>query len=82
MTLPWWWGEIRLAEPRDIAAHPLLTGGPRHPFALGPTLRTDARNLLLLGFGTGFSWGGAAITCGPLVIPDLVRVDAPAAESE
>lgn len=40
--------------------------------ALRGQLSKGAMRLVLLGFGTGLSWGGAAVTCGPLVIPDLI----------
>ena len=40
--------------------------------ALRERLSESSLRLVLLGFGTGLSWGGAAVTCGPLVIPDLI----------
>lgn len=46
---------------------------------LAPRLRAGAMNLLLAGFGVGWSWGAAVLSTGvPLVIPQLVRVPAPA----
>lgn len=43
---------------------------------LGEALRRESRRLVLLGFGTGLSWGGVALSCGPLVIPDRTTVRA------
>jgi 3-oxoacyl-[acyl-carrier-protein] synthase III len=49
---------------------------------LAPRLRTGTLKLLLAGFGVGLSWGAVTLSCGPLVMPDLVVVeDAPAAAS-
>lgn len=42
--------------------------------SLGDRLKAGAMRLLLLGFGVGWSWGGAELTCGPAVISELVRV--------
>lgn len=48
------------------------------PLALATDLagRLEQRSLrlVLAGFGVGLSWGAAALTCGPLVIPPLCRV--------
>ncbi len=41
---------------------------------LSNKLTTSAQKLMLLGFGVGFSWAGAAINCGPLACADVVRV--------
>ena len=41
---------------------------------LAPRLRERPHQLVLLGFGTGLSWGGAAVTLGPLVIPDMAEL--------
>jgi 3-oxoacyl-[acyl-carrier-protein] synthase-3 len=38
--------------------------------------------LLLAGFGVGLSWGAAALSCGPLAMPDLVLVPEPAGGAE
>lgn len=38
--------------------------------------------LLLAGFGVGLSWAAVTLTCGPLVMPEMIEVDAPAAEPE
>jgi 3-oxoacyl-[acyl-carrier-protein] synthase-3 len=55
-------------------------GGASIAFAMTEKLKTalrqGPRRLLLLGFGTGLSWGGVALTCGPLVIPDMTLVTA------
>jgi 3-oxoacyl-[acyl-carrier-protein] synthase-3 len=37
-------------------------------------LRRKSKRLILLGFGAGFSWGGVALTCGPLQIPEVAIV--------
>ena len=37
---------------------------------LSARLRGGAERLVLLGFGSGLSWGGVALTCGPVVIPE------------
>lgn len=47
--------------------------------ALAETLRTASRRLLLVGFGSGYSWGGVTLACGPLVIPELTLVPESAA---
>lgn len=48
------------------------------PLTIGSCLRTDiARrpmNLLLAGFGVGFSWAGAALTAGPIAAPPCLQV--------
>lgn len=41
---------------------------------LSESLTTSAQKLMLLGFGVGFSWAGAAITCGPLACAEVLRV--------
>jgi 3-oxoacyl-[acyl-carrier-protein] synthase-3 len=46
------------------------------PNKLQESLTKAPRRLVLLGFGAGLSWGGVAVSCGPLVIPDLVTVTA------
>jgi 3-oxoacyl-[acyl-carrier-protein] synthase-3 len=43
---------------------------------LAEQLRQQPRRLVLLGFGAGLSWGGVALTCGPLRIPGLTAVTA------
>ncbi len=35
------------------------------------------RKLVLAGFGLGWSWGGAAVTCENMVMPDLVIYETP-----
>ncbi len=42
---------------------------------LSEQLTSSSQKLMLLGFGVGFSWGGAAITCGPLACADVIRFD-------
>lgn len=41
---------------------------------LGDVLTNTSRHLIFLGFGAGLSWGGVAVTCGPIVIPPLTTV--------
>jgi 3-oxoacyl-[acyl-carrier-protein] synthase-3 len=54
------------------------TGGSTIPLAmtskLGEQLSQRSMRLTLLGFGSGLSWGGAALTCGPLIVPSLTVV--------
>jgi len=46
------------------------------PLSISHALRDDlthnTRNLVIAGFGVGMSWAAAAITCGPLVLPEIV----------
>jgi 3-oxoacyl-[acyl-carrier-protein] synthase-3 len=44
---------------------------------LSSPLTTSPQNLMLLGFGVGFSWASAALTCGPLACADVIRVSTP-----
>jgi 3-oxoacyl-[acyl-carrier-protein] synthase-3 len=37
-------------------------------------LKNVNMNLIAIGYGVGLSWGAAAITCGPLCLPDLIEV--------
>jgi 3-oxoacyl-[acyl-carrier-protein] synthase-3 len=53
----------------SVASIPMAMGG-----ALSARLAEGPMRLVLLGFGTGLSWGGAAVTCGPLVVPGLITV--------
>ncbi|MBK9169069.1 MAG: ketoacyl-ACP synthase III [Bryobacterales bacterium] len=39
---------------------------------LAPRLRQETMRLLLAGFGVGWSWGAVSVTCGPMVMSDLV----------
>ncbi len=43
--------------------------------ALRDQLRERPMRLLLAGFGVGWSWGIAAVTCGPMVMSDLILLD-------
>ena len=38
------------------------------------------RRLVLAGFGLGWSWGGAAVTCEDMVMPELVVYPTPQAD--
>jgi 3-oxoacyl-[acyl-carrier-protein] synthase-3 len=75
-----------LAEKMVIPKHKLVdnlanygdTGACSIPLAmclkLVDQLRSHPQRLILLGFGAGLSWGGVAMTLGPIVLPDLVKV--------
>ncbi len=41
---------------------------------LAKQLRNGSQRLILLGFGSGLSWGGVAMSCGPLVIPKISSI--------
>jgi 3-oxoacyl-[acyl-carrier-protein] synthase-3 len=41
---------------------------------LADRLRQGAHRLVLAGFGVGWSWGAVAVTCGPIVMPDIVFI--------
>lgn len=41
-------------------------------YALADRLRESSMRLVLAGFGVGWSWGAAAVTCGPMVMSDLI----------
>jgi len=43
-------------------------------YALSQQLKNTSMNLLLAGFGVGYSWGAVTVTCGPMVMPELVIV--------
>lgn len=42
--------------------------------ALAGELRSRSLNLLLAGFGVGWSWAAAAVSCGPIAAPEMVVV--------
>ena len=42
--------------------------------ALAENLRTNNLRLVLAGFGVGFSWAAAALSCGPVTIPELMSL--------
>lgn len=54
------------------------TSGASIPLAMNDALRSrlsaGAMNLGLVGFGVGFSWAAAAVTAGPIVLPEVVSV--------
>lgn len=41
--------------------------------SLAERLKSSQMNLVLAGFGVGFSWAAAALRCGNLCMPDLVQ---------
>ena len=51
----------------SVATIPMALAG-----ALRDRLIEGPLRLVLLGFGTGLSWGGACVTCGPVTIPELI----------
>jgi 3-oxoacyl-[acyl-carrier-protein] synthase-3 len=36
--------------------------------------------LILAGFGVGWSWGAATVTCGPMVMPEIIYLHEPTAQ--
>jgi 3-oxoacyl-[acyl-carrier-protein] synthase-3 len=42
---------------------------------LARRLLNEPLRIVLAGFGVGWSWGAAAIVCGPMIIPNIVYVD-------
>jgi len=48
------------------------------PLAMVEALREQllgrSSRLLLAGFGVGFSWAAAALVCGPMAVPPLVKM--------
>jgi 3-oxoacyl-[acyl-carrier-protein] synthase III len=43
---------------------------------LADQLRRGALRMVLAGFGVGYSWGAVALTCGPMVMPDILGASA------
>jgi 3-oxoacyl-[acyl-carrier-protein] synthase III len=41
-------------------------------------LQAGSSKLVLAGFGTGYTWGAAALTCGPICMPELMYYSTPA----
>jgi 3-oxoacyl-[acyl-carrier-protein] synthase-3 len=39
---------------------------------LGEQLQQEQMKLILAGFGVGWSWGAATVTCGPMVMPEII----------
>jgi 3-oxoacyl-[acyl-carrier-protein] synthase-3 len=56
------------------------------PLAINTALKagvgSSPQQLVMAGFGVGLSWGAAAVTCGPLVVPEVVIVPDPALHKE
>jgi 3-oxoacyl-[acyl-carrier-protein] synthase-3 len=48
------------------------------PLAIGHRLShqvtTASTNLLMAGFGVGWSWGALAVSCGPMVVPAILEL--------
>jgi 3-oxoacyl-[acyl-carrier-protein] synthase III len=40
---------------------------------LNERLRAKSSRLILAGFGAGYSWGAAALHCGPMCLPELLQ---------
>ena len=49
---------------------------------LATRLQRGTERLILAGFGVGWSWGAAAVTCGPMVMPPIVCVDGAASQPQ
>ena len=47
---------------------------------LGERLRQEQMKLILAGFGVGWSWGAATVTCGPMVMPEIIYLHEPTAQ--
>jgi len=45
--------------------------------ALKEAVEAAPQRLVMAGFGVGLSWGAAAVTCGPIVVPEIVLVPDP-----
>jgi 3-oxoacyl-[acyl-carrier-protein] synthase-3 len=45
-------------------------------YRLASKLNTAPMNLLMAGFGVGWSWGAVALTCGPMAVPPIVEIAA------
>lgn len=43
---------------------------------VGERLRRESLRVVLSGFGVGWSWGAVACSMGPIVVPELVELDA------
>ena len=71
---------LKLPKDRFILAMEEFgnTGSASVPLAmsarLGPRLRSGSLRTILAGFGVGYSWGAVALTCGPMVMPDVLKV--------
>ena len=50
-----------------------------HQWATAQT--SQKLRLVLAGFGIGWSWGGAAVTCENMVMPELVIYETPKSEA-
>ena len=54
----------------SCASIPLtMTAAMREPLTMG------SRNLLMAGFGVGYSWAGCTVTCGPMACPEMIFVE-------
>ena len=42
---------------------------------LPEVLRSRSARLLLAGFGVGYSWAGCTMSCGPIVVPEVILVE-------
>jgi len=49
---------------------------------LADRLKAERLRLLLAGFGVGYSWGGALLSCGEMYMPELVLVPENLAEED
>jgi 3-oxoacyl-[acyl-carrier-protein] synthase-3 len=55
------------------------TSGASIPVTMTATMREsltgESKNLLMAGFGVGYSWAGCTLTCGPLACPPMIFVE-------
>lgn len=47
--------------------------------ALAEPISQKSMRLLLVGFGVGWSWGAMTLSCGPMVVPEVIQVPCPSA---
>ncbi len=47
--------------------------------ALAEKISQQSMRLVLVGFGVGWSWGAMTLSCGPIVVPEVVQVPCPVA---
>ncbi len=74
---------LKLPEEKFVLAmeHFGNTSSASIPLAINSVLADKVRErplrLLLVGFGVGWSWGAVTLTCGPMIVPEIVKVSLP-----